>query len=316
MPEVAASLLQVQRQAYFDRAMEDTVHRINRPERPSNPPISVKRREAGRENGFALYLTEQLLRGSRFYASWSNVRETYPGSTALINRRVAEPGSLSGAGVINGLYRRERAFAKERTSGIVPSAQGRTANRTSRPGRYSRLDCYEFVAAVLEKNGIRYYGKDGVGRALIEKAKMEHKPSNRFLTGEGLTRLLSSDAFTVNVKGESVQQTWEILEPRLTEGAILSFSSQRAGHTGLVALKDGRWIFINSSGRLGDKSSYRVKEEDLKEEIRSWLVRAKKEKGSLSITLGRVDRELAAAYLKPDPLDVAEMRKERINLRA
>jgi hypothetical protein len=172
------------------------------------------------------------------------------------------------------------------------------------------------VAAVLEKNGIRYYGKDGVGSALIGKAKMEHKPSNHFLTGEGLTRLLSSDTVTLDVRGESLQQTWEILEPRLKEGAILSFSSHRAGHTGIVGLRDGRWVFINSSGRLGDKSSYRVKEEDLEGEIRSWLEKVRKEKGSLSITLGQVDRELAAAYRKPESLTMAETGKGRVNLLA
>jgi hypothetical protein len=172
------------------------------------------------------------------------------------------------------------------------------------------------VASVLEENGIRYYGKDGVGHALVEKAKEEHKPSNHFLTGEGLTRILSSDSVTVNVKGESVQQTWEILEPRLKEGAILSFSSHRSGHTGIVGLREGRWVFINSSGRLGDKSSYRVKEEDLGEEIRSRLEKVKKEKATLSITLGQVDRELTAAYRKPESVSMAGMRKGSVNLLA
>jgi hypothetical protein len=172
------------------------------------------------------------------------------------------------------------------------------------------------VAAVLEENGIRYYGKDGVGNALIAKAKTEHKSSNHFLTGEGLTRLLSSETVSVTVKGESVQQAWELLEPRLKEGAILSFSSRRAGHTGIVGLKDGRWVFINSSGKLGDRGSYRVREEDLGEEIRSRLEKAKKDKSPLSITLGQVDRNLAAAYRKPESSIVADTRKGRVNLLA
>lgn len=304
------------REAYSDKVTEDTVHRINGADRPPILLTKAERPLARQREGFARYLTGQLLRGATPYTSWKKVVKEAPDDRQKIAQPLADRSRLRSAGVINDLSRRGRAPAREKTSGPGPSAEGRSASRASLPGRYSRLDCYEFVASVLEENGIRYYGKDGVGNALVAKAKMEHKPSNHFLTGEGLTRLLSSDAVTVNVKGVSVEQTWEILEPRLKEGAILSFSSQRAGHTGIVGFRDGRWVFINSSGRLGDRSSYRVKEEDLGEEIRSRLAKAKNEKSSLSITLGRVDRELAAAYRKSESVSVAEMRKESVNLLA
>ncbi|MCU0593861.1 MAG: hypothetical protein MUC98_00170 [Desulfobacterota bacterium] len=292
------------------------MHRINGADRPPILLTKTERPLARQREGFALYLNEQLRRGATPYMSWKKVVKEAPDDRQKTARPLAERSRLRSAGVINDLSRRGRAPAREKTSGPGPSSEGRSANRASLPGRYSRLDCYEFVAAVLEENGIRYYGKDGVGNALVAKAKMEHKPSNHFLTGEGLTRLLSSDAVSVNVKGDSVEQTWEILEPRLKEGAILSFSSQRAGHTGIVGFRNGRWVFINSSGRLGDRSSYRVKEEDLGEEIRSRLAKAKNEKTSLSITLGRVDRELAAAYRKSESVSVAEMRKGSVNLLA
>jgi hypothetical protein len=57
-----------------------------------------------------------------------------------------------------------------------------------------------------------------------------------------------------------------------------------------------------------------VKEEDLGEEIGTWLAKAKRENSSLSITLGRVDRELAAAYRKPEAMSMAEMGKGKLNL--
>jgi hypothetical protein len=276
----------------------------------------AERRVAGRRDDFGLHLAEHLFRGAKHYAPWRSMQEADADSSRRIARHPAERQRLQNARVPSRLSWRGRPHPVGKASGSVPSAEPESTSKAGRPGRYSHLDCYEFVAAVLEENGIRYYGKDGVGNALIEKAKTEHKPSNHFLTGEGLTRLLSSDTVTVNVKGESVQQAWELLEPRLKEGAILSFSSRRAGHTGIVGVREGRWVFINSSGKLGNRRSYRVKEEDLGEEIRSRLAEAKRGKSSLSITLGQVDRDLAAAYRRPESSVVADTRKGRVNLLA
>lgn len=292
------------------------MRRIDGPERPWPPFIRAERRVAGQRDDFALHLAEQLLMGAKHSAPWRGVRETGPESSRRTARHPVERQRLPNPRVPNSFSLRGRPRGEEKTSGTSLSDDPGRAPRVGSKERYSHLDCYEFVAAVLEENGIRYYGKDGVGNALIEKARREHSPANRFLTGEGLTGLLSSDTVTVKVKGESVQQAWEMLEPRLKEGAILSFSSRRAGHTGIVGVRDGRWVFINSSGKLGDKRSYRVKEEDLGEEIRSWLAKAKSEKSGLSITLGRVDRDLAAAYRKPESLSLAETGKRRVNLLA
>lgn len=292
------------------------MHRIAGPERPSTLLTKAERRVAGQRRDFALHLAEQIIRGANHYAPWRSMKETDGDSSLRIARHPAERQRLQNTRVPNSLSLRGRPHPVEKASGPVPSAEPGSTSKAGRPERYSHLDCFEFVAAVLEENGIRYYGKDGVGNALIQKAKTEHKPSNHFLTGEGLTRLLSSDTVSVNVKGESVQQAWEFLEPRLKEGAILTFSSRRAGHTGIVGVRDGRWVFVNSSGKLGNRRSYRVKEEDLGEEIRSRLAEAKREKSSLSITLGQVDRDLAAAYRRPESSIVADTRKGRVNLLA
>jgi len=248
------------------------VHRIAGPERPSTLLTKAERRVAGQRRDFALHLAEQIIRGANHYAPWRSMKETDGDSSLRIARHPAERQRLQNTRVPNSLSLRGRPHPVEKASGPVPSAEPGSTSKAGRPERYSHLDCFEFVAAVLEENGIRYYGKDGVGNALIQKAKTEHKPSNHFLTGEGLTRLLSSDTVSVNVKGESVQQAWEFLEPRLKEGAILTFSSRRAGHTGIVGVRDGRWVFVNSSGKLGNRRSYRVKEEDLgKRSGAGWL---------------------------------------------
>lgn len=292
------------------------MHRIAGPERPSTLFSKTERRSLGQKNDFTLYMAEQFLNGTNYHAPLRNARETDPKRAWRIARRLVEQQGLVNGRIPKNQFAIERRNPVEKGSSPVPSAEPGRARKAALTGRYPHLDCYEFVAAVLEENGIRYYGKDGVGNALIEKARAESKPSNHFLTGEGLTQLLSSDTVTLKVKGETVQQTWEALEPKLKEGSILSFSSRRAGHTGIVGVRDGRWVFINSSGNLGEKRSYRLKEEDLVEEIQGWLKKARRDNSPLSITLGQVDRDLAAAYRKPESSSVAEMRKGRVNLLA
>jgi hypothetical protein len=56
--------------------------------------------------------------------------------------------------------------------------------------RFNNRDCYEFLAGILEENGIAYYGSNGVGSALIDQARSLGLTLNSFLTGEGITRLL------------------------------------------------------------------------------------------------------------------------------
>ena len=253
--------------------MEEIVRRIAGPERPSTLFSKAERPSVGQTDDFTLHMAEKLLQGTTHYAAWRNVRDTDPDTSRRMARQVVERHGLlnsrgsGGSGPLQGFERlvgslrreeipssgssrirnklsaRGRSNPVEKASGPVPSAEPGSTRRAGSKDRYSNLDCYEFVAAVLEENGIRYYGKDGVGNALIEKARTERKSINHFLTGEGLTRLLSSDTISLNVKEGSVQKAWEMIEPRLKQGAILSFSTQRSGHTGIVGLRDGRWVF-------------------------------------------------------------------------
>ena len=168
--------------------------------------------------------------------------------------------------------------------------------------RFANKDCFEFLAGVLEQKGINYYGRDGVASRLIDKAKEEGKDPYIYFTGEGVTGLLCDDPVTIHISDpskSSAQTVYDEIEAHLKEGAILSYSSREFGHTGIVNNVDGRWVYVNSSGVFGNKNSYRVVEEDLKNEVAGWLRRAQRSNTSLDITLGVVDRNLAAPFSKP-----------------
>ncbi|MBU2620704.1 MAG: hypothetical protein KKD92_00095 [Proteobacteria bacterium] len=165
--------------------------------------------------------------------------------------------------------------------------------------RFNNKDCYEFLAGILEDNGIAYYGSNGIGNALIDQARSLGLTLNSFLTGEGITRLLCDNPVKINiprVTNTSFDKIWNKIEPHLKKGAILSFSSQPFGHTGIIDRKNGQWVYINSSGVPYDRKTYRVIEEDLKHEIRGRLQQADRQETFLGITLGSVDRDLAAQF--------------------
>lgn len=165
--------------------------------------------------------------------------------------------------------------------------------------RFRNKDCLEFLADLLEENGIAYYGKNGVADTLIVKARNEGKNLNVYLTGEGLTRKLSSNPVTVQIKkggGDSFEDIWNRIIPHIQKGTILSFSSQSFGHTGIVDRVGNRWAYFNSSGTPGKPETYKVLAEDLKLEIRSWFQRAKRQKTFLNITVGAIDPNLAARF--------------------
>jgi hypothetical protein len=313
-------------------------------EKASVDRYRTKNAPAESKDKFTVLMADQILLSTKQYGRWKTIRETDPARATRLARIVMERhdlfdgrGGLSADRVdrfdrLTKDLRKEgiHLFTSSQLREIVPGVNGAAATvnvpgvalsgkpsnaaEHSFSGRYSNLDCFQFVAAVLEENGIRYYGKNGAGNALIKKAVTEHKPSNSFLTGEGVTQLLSSESFTLTVKESSFQGAWKKIEPRLKEGSILSFSSRRFGHTGIVGKRNGRWMLIHSSGTPEQKSSYRVKEEDLAEEIRGWLEKAKKEKDFLSITVGQVDRDLAAAYNMPEPLSPGKSEKAKVNL--
>ena len=104
--------------------------------------------------------------------------------------------------------------------------------------RFANKDCLEFLAGVLEDNGIDYYGKSGVASALIDKARNQGQGPNSYLTGEGVTNLLCYSPLTIHipkVTGASHTEIWDKIEPHLKKGAILSFSSQHCGPQSLCA---------------------------------------------------------------------------------
>jgi len=176
---------------------------------------------------------------------------------------------------------------------------GKNAMLQNLRNRYKNSDCLEFLANLLEDNGIAYYGKNGLAHRLIGQARSQGKSLNAYLTGEGLTRVLSRQPITVRLKRdhqETFGQVWDQLEPHIQSGSILSFSSKSFGHTGLVDRVDNRWAYFNASGTVGKPETYRVKAEDLKPEIRSWFERAKKQKTFLNITIGTIDSSLAAQF--------------------
>ena len=166
---------------------------------------------------------------------------------------------------------------------------------------YARKDCLEFVAGIMEENGIAYYGKKGVVEALIQKAADQNKNHNAYITGEGVTGLLCNSPVSIRVPKdhpESFANVWEKIAPHIKTGALLSFSSQHFGHTGIVDQVDGRWTYFNSSGAVGKPESYKVLAEDLKHEIQSWLKRARRENTFLTITIGNINPELASGFDK------------------
>jgi len=176
---------------------------------------------------------------------------------------------------------------------------GKNAMLQNLQSRYKNRDCLEFLANLLEDNGIAYYGKNGLANQLIGQARTQGKKMNAYLTGEGLTRKLSSRPITVRLEKdykESFEQVWNRLKPHIRSGSILSFSSKSFGHTGLVDQIDDRWAYFNASGTAGKPETYQVKAEDLKPEVKSWFDRAQKQETFLNITIGAIDPGLAAQF--------------------
>ncbi len=165
--------------------------------------------------------------------------------------------------------------------------------------RFNNKDCLEFLAGVLEENGISYYGKKGVADILIARARKEDKKLNAYLTGEGITQLLSSKPITIHVPsdtGKSFEDIWDKIKPHIKKGAILSFSSKHFGHTGIIDQTGDRWTYFNSSGAVGKPRTYKVLAEDLNREIHNWWQRAQRQNIFLDITIGTIDRNLAARF--------------------
>ena len=286
---------------------------------------------------FDINIADELLKTTRQYDSWKSLRQKDPAKAARISRLILErhayvagtaPLDETGRRHFDDLTRRiasdgihlykshqfkdpifnatdmgkdpEGEIQKSGESNSPVNHASENLVRTSKLGmKFARKDCYEFLAGMLETNGIKYYGEGGVASTLIAKARGLGKNPYSFFNGEGVTELLCSKPVTIGVdkvSKDSLEEIWIKLEPHLKEGAILSYSSDRFGHTGIVGKENGNWVYVNSSGRRGDRSSYRILEEDLKSEVAGWLKRAAKKGTFLEITLGNIDRDMAKSF--------------------
>lgn len=171
---------------------------------------------------------------------------------------------------------------------------------------YKEIDCYELVVNSLEKSGINYRGQNGMAAYLANTAKAQNLPVNTYMTGEGIVAAAGSHVFskTINSVDEPASLAKKILGDMgstLEKGAILSFSMQTRGHTGIISKADNLWTFVNS-GRMDHnirdgKLKKAVGEEPLEAEIVNWLKLADKKKEALTITLGKFEDHKLASFL-------------------
>jgi hypothetical protein len=173
---------------------------------------------------------------------------------------------------------------------------------------YAKLDCYELLVQGLRRMGVSYGGKEGLKRHLVGKAVEDNLPNNAYLTGGGLIESFSDRVFrkTFTAIGDfqaDAGKLYDEIETCLEPGLILSFSTPRRGHTGVVSRSGETWTFLNS-GELDNSVrpvSIRkgVGEEALKAEIANWFRRAKDRSEPLEIDIGRLCGKKLAAYMKP-----------------
>lgn len=287
---------------------------------------------------FAVTMADELLKTTKQYDSWKFIRQKDPIKAAKISHLVLERHSyVAGKSRLDEIGRRHfdeltkriaeegiYLYKSDQFKSPIFSYSGSDKNQEDvLPGGFSespshniknseasariselevqfaKKDCYEFLAAMLENNGIKYYGPGGVASTLVQRAKGLGKNPYALFSGEGVTELLCSRPVNITidkVSKNSLEDIWNKLEPHLKEGAILSYSSDQFGHTGLVGKENGNWVYVNSSGKRGDKSSYRILREDLKSEIEGWLKRATRKRTFLEITLGNVDKNIAQNF--------------------
>jgi len=165
---------------------------------------------------------------------------------------------------------------------------------------YDEINCYELLVKGLHQMDIPYSGKDGLFSKLTSMALDKGKAPNAYLNGEGIVKaagslvLSKNYADITNWKNEAATLIREI-EPLLDNGQILSFSTEKRGHTGIVSKKNNQWTFINS-GRLDNSVNINslprgVGEEILNEEISNWFELAHAKKETLSVTLGQLKQD-------------------------
>jgi hypothetical protein len=277
---------------------------------------------ACKEKTFLIEVTDSLLKTTHQYEKWRGVMQKDPSEALEIARLVVErheyvsgkrPVNDEGREIFDDLTRglcskgiylyRSDQFRDPIFASVTGAGRGGedSAPISGQSSDRSGKDCYEYLVGMIESRGISYYGSGGISSELIDRAASEGRNMYAYFNGEGITDLLCPDPVKVEVPDASEEQfekVWQQIEPNLEEGAILSYSSRRFGHTGLVSRANGEWNYLNSSGNYGDKDSYRVIEEDLKSEVKGWLRRAERDNAFISITLGRIDTGLARRFAK------------------
>jgi hypothetical protein len=180
--------------------------------------------------------------------------------------------------------------------------------------RYSDVNCYELLVNGLRKLGVRYRGRDGLGRKLIDMALGKGLPMNAYLTGEGLTQASGSKVYSksflrIDDPAGQTRQVIKEMAPLLEKGSILSFSLESRGHTGIVSSKNGAWTYINSGvmdNLVGGNTARKgVGEETLNAEIENWFQLAASRNESLVITLGKLNQNKLTAFGKNKDLTIS-----------
>jgi len=173
---------------------------------------------------------------------------------------------------------------------------------------YEELDCFELLVQGLEKLGIRYGGRGGLGEHLVRTAVGKGLPWNAYLNGEGLIQTSGSQLYSKSITRirdieTQARHLFAELEPLLEKGFILSFSTPTRGHTGIISQSERLWTFINSGDmdhRVGHQRAPKgVGEESLTEEIRNWVRLAADRKEPLLVTLGRLVEEKLRSVMIP-----------------
>lgn len=165
---------------------------------------------------------------------------------------------------------------------------------------YDKMNCYELLVTGLRQMDIPYSGKNGLFKKLTRMAADRGMAPNAYLNGEGIVKAAGSLVLSNNYPAitnwqDDAAALISEIEPLLDTGQILSFSTEKRGHTGVVSQQNNQWTFINS-GRLDNpvvSNSVRhgVGEEILHEEIRNWFKLAQAKKETLRVTLGRLEQE-------------------------
>jgi hypothetical protein len=160
----------------------------------------------------------------------------------------------------------------------------------------------------LEKLGIRYGGRGGLGEHLVKMAVRKGLPWNAYLNGEGLIQASGSQIYSKSIsrirdiEGQARHLITD-LEPLLEKGFILSFSTPTRGHTGIISQTERLWTFINSGdmdNQVDSQNASRgVGEESLTEEIKNWVKLAADRKEPLLVTLGQLVEEKLRSVMIP-----------------